>query len=380
MRGFVNQMNCFLNAIKVDKVRIWYERDNIEPFTRLEIEKQFGKYYPDYIPTTEKGRTIYNFTPMKLFNEHNLQMPSENKFDKFLDDITLEREDIQELLGVSVLHLTKDVILSQPVDNYIQMLNLKTYSRLDNELIESEGISSLYLHYRINEYSENPIKYRIKFYNKSAEYYKRHKTYIARFNEDLTREEIEELGDAYNAKDKTVNLEKINLLRCEIELKGADKLRVLALSNEPLTLSVLKQMTLSGTLYNHLNQAFTHILTDKVFTAKNDIDSVIDGEAKIFKPVLEQLLNSPNLWVYRAIANELGYRESFGEIERKLNEIVPDSDLYSELCNKLVGTDSNNNTSHEVTVIPREQVINHCNSSEVKEYCLAYEVPIFDDS
>ena len=348
---------------------------------------QTMKKFPNLVEYCRGVNKFHSITPTRLNNKHNLQMPIEADFCEVMNYITLKKKRLQKQCIICELHLTKDILVDRPFDEYITMLFNMSYDRLQPEIVESEGITSLYLHYNIDD-SEKDIKFRIKFYDKTAEYHKRKNSYIVQLKQPLTQYEIQVFGKAYNAKEKTLNLENLNLLRCEIEFHEKEKLNpikeLICKEDEFLNLGSMIKLATTGSLYKKLNQAFINTLKSKVFTANETLEKVTEKSHFITKQVMQLMLNNPLLYEYKAISKELGYEKKFKDtIYKNIRAIVPNSELYSELCNKLVGTDSNNNTSHEVTVIPREQVIKHYNihnSIKLQEYCLAYEVPIFDDS
>lgn len=87
------------------------------------------------------------------------------------------------------------------------------------------GSCSLYLRYNHDIDSEYNPKFLIKFYDKVAEYYKRHKTYICHLQEPLTEYEKSLVGSAYDEEKNTLNLEGFNILRVEIEFHGSEKIK-----------------------------------------------------------------------------------------------------------------------------------------------------------
>lgn len=368
-----------LSKVKIDKLRLIYKKKDVSQEDRVEIDNVLRTHYPDYSLFNKAGLVLNTFTPTKQKRQgmpelkHNLQMPSLKQFQEPLTRL-------QPKMWVSIIHLAKDVLLTYSVNEYLLMLADRSYSRIEPELIESEGIYSLYFKYSHNDDSLNGINFVIKFYNKAEEYHKQHKTYTYPLYESLTKDEIKQLGKAYNPKTNTINLKDLNLLRVEIELQGADKLSPLTnlLSNndkERFTVDLLLNAIRKGTLNNDLEQIFTTILQKTIFNTKETLETATAEVSKIRKLACELLLESSDFYDYKNVADELGLQNQFSEISTIIRKVTPNSVLYKELCNKLFfkGDKSALKNGFIRTCKPHS-------SSNFKGFILIFEVPIFDDS
>ena len=365
---------------KLDKLRLLYEKKNVSYENRQRLDERINFYYPETQRFGKAGNVIYSFTPTKQIGnrgvnlEHNLQMPTQDVFLKTLKDITLNNSDIQSQSWFTGLHLAKDLLTKG--------LASRLYSRLEPEIIESQtGTTSLYLHYHHDVDSETNYKFLIKFYDKSAEYFKRHNTYICKLYEKPTSNDIEQLGTAYNRYNNSINLSKVNWLRVEIEFQESVKILPITTSLfkevDRLTTSLVIQSLQKNTLYETLNKVFNRILQKHIFHAKETLKQATADVSAIRKLACELLLDS-DLYHYKAVANELGVKDQFVELEKIVRKITPDSELYTELYNKLFPS------SLDIAEMWKEGLFicscNSYNSITLKHFLLVYEVPIFDDS
>lgn len=368
-----------LNTIKIDKLRLIYKKKDVSLENRAAIDNILKTHYHDYSLFNKAGLVLNTFTPTKQKRQgmpdlkHNLQMPYLKQFQEPLTYL-------HPKMWLSIIHLAQDVLLTNPVNDYLLMLAERSYSRMEPELIESQGIYSLYFKYSHNENSLNGINFVIKFYNKTEEYYKQHKTYMCPLYEPLTKNEIKQLGDTYNPETNTLNLKDLNLLRVEIELKGADKLSPLTnlLSHkdkERFTVDLLLNAIRKGTLNNDLEQIFTTILQKTIFNTKETLETATVEVSKIRKLACELLLESSDFYDYKNVADELGLQNQFFEIGTIIRKVTPNSELYKELCNKLFFKDDETSLKNEF-----KRTCKLYSSPKLKNFILIFEVPIFDDS
>lgn len=368
------------NKVKIDKLRLIYKKKDVLQENRIEIDNILRQNYPDYSLFNKAGLVFSTFTPTKQKRhgmpdlKHNLQMPPLRLLQNSLTHLHYK-------MWFSIIHLAKDILLTNSVNDYLLMLAERSYSRIEPELIESEGIYSLYFKYSHNDDSLNGINFVIKFYNKAEEYYKQHKTYICHLYEPLIKEEIKQLGKAYNPEKNTLNLKDLNLLRVEIELQGADKLSPLTnlLSNkdkeEKFTVDLLLEAIRKGSLNNNLEEIFTTILQRTIFNTKETLETATAEVSKIRKLACELLLESSEFYDYQNVADELGLQNQFSEIGTIIRKVTPNSELYKELCNKLFFA-GDKTTEKNVFI----RTCKSHSSPNLRYFILIYEVPILDDS
>lgn len=382
-------MTALFGDILVDKFRFAYQKHSILHENMVDMRLCQNYYFPDSTIDYKCGNVLATFTPTKMAGErgsnssHNLQMPLQELFLECLKDITLDKTEIQQKCRLTLIHLAKNFLLSKPINEYISVLVEKQYCRLVPEVISSSdnGSCSLYLRYNHDIDSEYNPKFLIKFYDKVAEYYKRHKTYICHLQEPLTEYEKSLVGSAYDEEKNTLNLEGLNILRVEIEFHGSEKIKPIKLNlnrkSDYLTLDLPIEAMKEGTLYITLDKIFTETLKKLVFNAEETLDSATVELSKIRKLACKCLLKSNRIYHYKAIAGELGQENQFSTINGIVRKIVPDSELYLELYNNLSPVCDNEESTHSGIV---KSSCNSYSSQLLKVFILVYKVPILDDS
>ncbi len=371
----------------IDKERIVFSKKDVTYEDRQEIQKVLKSYFSDSSVDYKSGNVLITFTPTKMNrnsednNNHNLQMPTQETLLKFHKKLCLNNEELSNEFTITKLHLTKNILVSRPVQEYIELLGNMNYSRVTPELITSDknGNCSLYLRY-LSDY-ETHSDFTIKFYDKALEYYKRHKTYICKLKEPLTDYEIEQVESVYNKENNTLNLEHLNILRIEIEFERSKKLQAIikALDNSysALSMDLFIKALEEGCLYKVLDNVFNQTLRKVVFNATKTLEDATAELSKIRQLACFLLCKSDEFYHYKAVADELGLENQFSTLKQIVKKIVPNSELYSELYDKLFHS-VNNDESLSV-----EQLIECCNSYRLQnllEFLLIYEVPIWDDS
>lgn len=373
--------------IKIDKLKALYNKREVSYEDRQKIDKKFRYYFPNNVNFAKFLNVMYSFTPTKLVRggrknlKHNLQSPLEEDLLHALEDITLNNKFIQDKIINTEIHLTKDLLLNEPVNEYISMLSKKSYSHLVPETIESQpGIFSLYLHYKRSLEPDGRCKFVIKLYDKSLEYYKNNKTYICPLYEVPSQKEIIALGKAYNKNKNTINLEHINYLRIEIELHESCKIlpitKELYAQEERLTALMVINAMKKGCFYPAAEKIFTEILRKHIFNKTEDLNKATENASGIRKLACQLLMESES-YQYNAVAEELGLHNQFSEINKIVRKVAPSSDLYNELYNKLFPDSDTTET------ILSKLLISDCNpysSKNAKYLPLIYQVPILDDS
>ncbi len=376
------------NDIKVDKCRLLYKKNDVSYEDRMAMSKKLKLHFPLSTICAKSGFIQQTFTPTKLVRfisdyGHNLQMPKEKQLYNALNSITLDKPQLQEKLHVTVIHVTKDIILTKPASEYIDMLANKQYSYLDTEYTISTGKPSLCLHCRKSIDSEVPCSFLIKFYDKVAEFNNQHRHYECQLYETLSKREKELLGNAYNSSKNYVDLSKLNILRIEIEFHGKEKLfpitKALSADCSLLTLPLMLESLKTETFYKTLEQVFNNTLIKYVFTADKTIETAVAELSKVRGLACKLLSESSQAKYYKPIAEEMGLLNQFSEINTVIKKIIPNSELYNELYNILFSSvnDIKESITNEINDI---RSCNSYNSIEIKNLELINEVSVFDDS
>lgn len=375
--------------IKVDKLRFIYKKKDVPYESRRLTHSLLQRYYPDGKTSSKTGFIQHTFTPTKLIRrgkkdyKHNLQMPSQELFLETLDRITLNDSLLQEQCNITLIHITKDLFLSNPVYEYIEMLSQRSYPYLITEQKASNSEPSLYLRYPYTPDSEDSCAFVIKFYDKVQEYYHRHGHYNCPLYEPLTPYEKALVGNAYNEETNTLDLENLNILRIEIEYHESKKILPITKTLDPnadkLTVDLVLKSLRAGTFYNTIEQIFTRTLKKHVFHASGTLETATAGLSKVRELACKLLLESSQSSHYRAFAEDSGLLNQFSEIDTIVKKIRPESELYTELYNALFPSKSDVDESG----IIEEKSVRVCkpyNSKPLKHFILIYDVPILDDS
>ena len=378
-------MNIF-NSPKIDKLRFLYKKKDVSYEKRYEINKRLKSRFSKSTTSPKAGYILHTFTPTTMVRrgtdyKHNLQMPSEKLLYNVLNHITLRSPETQEKIHDTIIHVTKDILLTFPVADAVNYFAKLPYPYLESHPVQADGEPSLYLHYNYSPESDGGMKFLIKFYDKTTEFYKQHKSYECQLYEALAPEEIELVGDAYNKEKNTLNLEHLNILRIEIEYHETQKIlpiiKLLNQQEETLTVSLILKSLKAGKFYDTLGQVFNNTLKKHVFSATNTLESATAGLSNIRKLACECLFDNSDYFQYKAVAGELGITNQFSELDYTVRKVIPDSVIYSELYNALFTT-----TTKESVVICIWS-IRSCNSYSsltLKHFILIYDVYIWDDS
>ena len=374
------------NSTKIDKLRLIYKKKDVSYEDRYEINRRLKSRFPKSTTSAKAGYILHTFTPTKMLRRgadygHNLQMPIEKLLYNVLNQITLNKPETQQKIHDSIIHITKDILLSFPVVDAIDYFAKLPYSYLEPEFVQSDGDPSLYLHYHYSTDTANSMTFVIKFYNKTAEYFRQHKTYECQLYEPLAPEVIALVGDAYNKEKNTLNLEHLNILRIEIEYHETQKIlpiaKVLNSNAETLSLPLILESLKAGKFYDALEQIFNNTLKKYVFSASDTLESATAELSNIRKLACECLLDNPDYFQYKAVAGELGITNQFSELDYTVRKVIPDSVIYSELYNALFNATEKES---EVVCVLSVRTCKPCSSIDLRHFILIYAVYIWDDS
>lgn len=374
------------NSPKIDKLRLIYKKKEVSYEDRYTIHRRLKQRFPKSTTSAKAGYILHTFTPTKMVrrvanNGHNLQMPSEKLLYNVLNRITLNKSEIQQKIHDSIIHITKDILLSFPVAEAINYFSNLPYAYVEPHPKQSDGEPSLYLHYHYSPDTTGNMTFVIKFYNKCAEYFKQHNTYECQLYEPLAPEEIALVGDAYNKEKNTLNLEHLNILRIEIEYHETQKIlpivKVLDSDAEMLSLTLILESLKTGKFYDALEKIFNNTLKKYVFSASETLESATAELSNIRRLACECLLTNPEYYQYKAVAGELGITSQFSELDYTVRKVIPDSVIYFELYNALFNATEKES---EVVCVWSVRTCKSCSSYNLKHFILVYAVYIWDDS
>lgn len=164
----------------------------------------------------------------------------------------------------------------------------------------------------------------IKFYDKAVEIQEHLKITEINPLEPLSKEDIKLLGRGYSRYTGRINLTKINLMRCEIELKN-DSLLLLPHIGTRLTAMDIITMIKGEALYNELNKVFEEILNKGVFPIKKEPTKT---------SLLDDFLISGSMSRFDRLFQALGRYQTYKEYS---NSVISEKDkLLNEIYDKFV--------------------------------------------
>ena len=374
--------------IKIDKLRLTHSKTDVDTIQHKKIVERLKAKFRNACTFSKINDNYYSITPTKLIRDnnvtHNLQMPSEKELLRALKYCTLN-PFVREGINVTEIHLTKDIILSHNPDEYINFIAGMKLPSLTPVMYSSnsEG-KSVYLappkrDIDDEEYTGNFV---IKFYNKTLEYLSHNEDPVAKLNEPLTCKEQKLVGEAYNKKENSLDISKVNILRVEIVYKTSKVLMpvIKTLSDNTKELSffsIIRELE-KNSLYLTLEKVFNSTLKKYVFFQVKSAMEMTEGYDRIKSLAVDLLAISEEFYHYKAIFNDMGMKNQFSELQTIVRKIKPESDLYIELYDKFFNMPLVM-TSEQWKRIFKTPCKGY-SSKKLKGSILVYEVPIWDDS
>ena len=329
-----------IGRVKIDKLRVGYKNSSEEIANK--IEEVLESYYERYSISKEANQLTISVTPTKQLRDyydgynHNLQMIPLDQFLEFLKDL---RKAAGEDLTIYLQHLAKDVLMYKKIDKYLD--NLLNHEYLngyvasntassvseedDNEDDSWRSFETVYISKKKELDSGTPQKLVIKFYNKAIEL----------MSEEQLGGKILKLKEPdYNPELPTycegntmyLELNKINLMRCEIELKD---------NNLPFkTIDEMIEALESGIFQTILENKFDEIMNKVIFAEFQNLS------CKSVKEIAVNLIGSSDR-NYKLLFVNAGMRREYNYFKKSKEAKIRKSDpLFNELREKLVSTSS----------------------------------------
>lgn len=415
-----------LLCTKVDKLRFCCDRTSIDLKVLEEIEANATSQFYGALKFTKGQYAFVDITPTRLIygkgrHPHNLQRPCQLLLGKALNNTFLSETNIHNSFWCTSIHIAVDIVVPRPVQNYIHILGGLKYKYLvPNFHSTSPNNKSLYLApAKIKKSAKNYTeRHLIKFYDKSQEYLDKHNTSIVSLNESLSEDEINILGEAYNRNKHTVDLGRINLLRIEVELKGASFLKSLATYfvgnsfNNRLTYNRIIQI-LERSTFNYIIETYLIEHLNKYIFSQFTENATEDTSDSYTEFAAELLANSGNIYKYKNIFKEFIHTDknlerNFSKLVTKSRQYVSQNTLFNELKAAIESSlEFNSPLSGELNTEPVQDnllqynnvtgmvketwqsffillnnVVSLCRAycNSLKQILLIYPVPIWDDS
>ncbi len=322
--SFTEVVNMVLNTVKIDK--LCFGLDKVTPEVKNKVIEVINLYY-DTFATSNNIRIdqlYYEVTPTKQLRanyngyNHNLQMVSLDQFCRFLQALvnaTGGDVDIYEI------HLAKDIETQSEVANYLNTLKEHEYTNgYGISTQEADSSNTVYIAKKKGLDSSRKQKLRIKFYDKVNELISRHPA-----NRVLAIKESVETGlptDFVNGRN-VILLYKINLLRCELELRD---------NNLPYAkVSQIIKAIQDNTFQDTVEQCYSVILSDTAFA----IPAKATSNTSLKEIAISLARNSES--DYKTLFANAGMSREYNYFKKAKEVVTREDDLnFEELRNKLI--------------------------------------------
>lgn len=319
-----------------------------------QMNKCMGKIFPQnaYTIKTSRQKLSLCFTPTRYLKndekyiDTNLEMPTEDELYELFIELGLYNLDdnVIDKYRVSVLHLTKNNYMENSSIDYINFLANRMYKKKFKALLHhsSETNKTLYVTTLAKHFTEKDKvgDRQYLFYDKAQELQDK-----ADINEVVLRlglsEEEQAIipSEAYDSKTKTLYLDKVNILRCELQYRYKPKLQNISnfitgkKGKDGLKLKTLLDLLKERKLYETLERYYINALQEAIFYQEPVISS--DVRLNNYEQMFADLINeAPLPTSLRKIFKDNGFGDSFSNLLKKIHSSYI-SPLYIELYNKL---------------------------------------------
>ena len=317
---------------KIDKLEFTFDKRNI-PDNKLEdviffldcsgVKYQKPSYYLTvHLNPTKLRRPNLNYDYDNSLC-HNLQMNTDVLVNFFEE---LEKFSISaNRLNIRNLHIAKDRVTVHNPDDYNKPLLTNT-SQYKGRVRAFEVNNSTHpsVHICNDSQSMNRGEWLIKKYNKSAQL--KDKLGVDEITpvDSLSKDDIKILGNGYSKYTGRVNLNKVKLMRMELELKGKQLLLFPHITKR-LTVCDILTMIKDHTLTENLNRVFNGRIENTLFPIRKEPTK--DSEQDRFN-VSDSMHRFDCLFM--AMGNYSAYKEY-------MNSVVSNDDmLLNEIREKFV--------------------------------------------
>ena len=318
------------------------------------MNKCIETFFPQkaYTIKTSRQKLSLCFTPTRYlkndekYTDTNLEMPTEDELYELFIELGLYNLDdnLIDKYRVSVLHLTKNNYMENSSIDYINFLANRMYKKKFKALLHhsSETNKTLYVTTLAKHFTEKDKvgDRQYLFYDKAQELQDK-----ADINEVVLRlglsEEEQAIipSEAYDSKTKTLYLDKVNILRCELQYRYKPKLQNISnfltgkKGKDGLKLKTLLDLLKERKLYETLEKYYIKVLQEVIFYKEPVISSDVrlNNYEQMFADLTKENPLPPSL---RKIFKDNGFGDSFSNLLKKVHSSYT-SPLYIELYNKL---------------------------------------------
>lgn len=347
--------------ILIDKIRITFPIATLTALMHTaksyieEAREILEQYYPRsaYSVSKSRGEIKITITPTRFkpahnftFTDTNLEMPSENWLLNLLLELGFKNRMFGETARIVLIHLTKNVVVNKPVHWYIKLLSSYPFARGYKPAYiyssEDNATLSLATQKHNTEKADTNGDRMIIFYDKVRELLDKTSLKSIEVKEPLTDEDIAVLKSHevyYNRRFRRLDLDNLNLLRCEQQYKYREKIKPLARflndnTNDVLTVNTLIELLKKESLYTKLNSFYIQQLKKIIFYNEPNTKQVqpLDNYQRSFF----DLVQKADITELKLIYKVCGLTDNFNLWMKKFYKSKM-NDLYAELYRKLCG-------------------------------------------
>ena len=313
-----------LNTVKIDK--LCFGLDKVAPEVKNKVIEVINQYYDTFATSNNarKDQLYCEVTPTKQLRtyyngyNHNLQMIPLDQLCRFLQTLV---NTVGEDIDIYEIHLAKDIETQGEVVNYLDMLKEHEYTNgYGISTQEADSTNTVYIAKKKGLDSSRKQKLRIKFYDKANELISRDPA-----NRVLPIKEPVESGlptDFVNGNN-VILLYKINLLRCELELRE---------NNLPYTkVSQIIKAIQDNTFKDTVKQYYSTILSDTAFA----IPIKTTSNTSLKEIAISLARDSER--DYKTLFTNAGMSREYNYFKKAKEVVTREDDLnFEELRNKLI--------------------------------------------
>jgi len=349
--------------ILIDKIRlnipdsaISSEKIKIKTYKKI-LKRRLARYFSDgaFTITHSRNEIKITLTPTRFipasdvsYDDVNLEMPTEDWLFNLLNELGCfknENRRLIEAFRIVELHLTKNVIMKQPIFDYIDCLNNRTYKRMKANIIQSnETNRTLRIATPKRNQKERSTMGDRQFilYDKSQQLKDKANIRHVVLKRSLTNEELRQIpAKNYLRRLNRLTIEDLNIARFELQYKNSSKLCKLAnfitkQYEKILSFNSLINLLQQRQLYEILNSFYLQELKEYVFFTElqnNHLDLTSwDG---LFAELIKETDIKGLIALYNECSNEeIHNGKNFIVLVKKVQQQNAD-DLYKELYEKL---------------------------------------------
>lgn len=347
--------------ILIDKLRInipysvIVEEHLENEFTVRKLRETLSNFFYKraYSVSMSRGEIKITLTPTRyltrdeLATDVNLEMPSENWLLNLFNKLGFSNYRLAESSRITVIHLTKNLIMDYPVKNYICFLHgFPCKDGLKPSIISSDEDNATI---RFSRPKRNIDKedsngdFNVVIYDKIRQLLDKANLDSVYLKQDLTTEEkriLKSHNVFYSPKLKQLDFHNLNLLRCELQYRYKEKIAPIAeyLTNSKegtLTIATLMGLLEEKQLYNKLDRFYSMQLQKYFFyTPLNKSNTKVAKRLQSYHNAFNDLiLENEDMTELYIVYKACGLENNFCENSKKAfgNNV---HSLYEELYKK----------------------------------------------